>query len=138
MKNTIIITPNLTFIAVCFLLLNENTAVAASLDANRIILPEVSIVLAESAVPVSDRSNKTTHGTQMPKANPDKRKPLEPAIQNALRELVNTSHEGLVEEKTSKGVEMKLKGRFRTAPVATIEEDGAITVRDYTSAPPAE
>jgi hypothetical protein len=63
---------------------------------------------------------------------------LEPAIHNTVRELVNTSHEGLVEEKTSKGVGMKLKGRFRTVPVATIEEDGTITVRDYTSVPPAE
>ena len=66
-----------------------------------------------------------------------KGKPLEPAIRDAVRELVNTSHEGLVEEKTDKGVEMKLKGRFRTAPVATIDEKGDVTVRDYT-APPVE
>ena len=70
-------------------------------------------------------------------AAPAKGKPLEPAIRDAVRELVNTSHEGLVEEKTDKGVEVKLKGRFKTAPVATINEKGEVTVRDYTT-PPVE
>jgi len=67
----------------------------------------------------------------------NKVKPLEPVIRDAVRKLVNTSDAGLVEEKTDKGVEVKLKGRFRTAPVATIDENGDITVQDYTE-PPAE
>jgi predicted naringenin-chalcone synthase len=62
-------------------------------------------------------------------------KPLEPEIRDSLRELVDTSHDGLVEEKTDRGVEVNLKGKFRTAPVATINEDGELTVRDYTSPP---
>lgn len=62
-------------------------------------------------------------------------KPLEPEIRDAVREHVNTSHEGLVEEQTDQGVEMKLQGRFRTAPVATVDEKGEVTVRDYTVPP---
>jgi hypothetical protein len=81
----------------------------------------------------SNPANQATNGH----ATPAKGKPLEPAIRDAVRGLVNTSHEGLVEEKTDKGVEMKLRGRFRTAPVATINEKGEVTVRDYT-APPVE
>jgi len=68
-------------------------------------------------------------------SSPGKDKPLEPEIRDAVREHVNTSHEGLVEEETDKGVEMKLQGRFRTAPVATIDEKGEVTVRDYTAPP---
>ena len=60
---------------------------------------------------------------------------LEPEIEAAVNELVNTSHEGLVEEKTDQGVSIDLKGRFRTAPVATIDDEGRIVVQDYTSAP---
>jgi hypothetical protein len=62
-------------------------------------------------------------------------RPLEPEIRAAVKELVNTSHEGLVEKETQNGVEMNLRGRFRTAPVATVNEQGEVTVRDYTSAP---
>jgi len=60
---------------------------------------------------------------------------LEPEIEAAVNELVSTSHEGLVEVKTDKGVGVDLKGRFRSAPVATIDDDGQVVVRDYTSAP---
>ncbi len=60
---------------------------------------------------------------------------LEPEIEAAVNELVSTSHEGLVEVKTDKGVGVDLKGRFRSAPVATFDDDGQIVVRDYTSAP---
>ena len=60
---------------------------------------------------------------------------LEPEIEAAVNELVNTSHEGLVEVETDQGVSVDLKGRFRTAPVATIDENGELVVQDYTSAP---
>jgi len=60
---------------------------------------------------------------------------LEPEIEKALNELVNTSHEGLVEVQTDQGVGIDLKDRFRSAPVATIDADGQLVVQDYTSAP---
>lgn len=62
---------------------------------------------------------------------------LEPEILESVRELVDTSHEGLEEKKTANGVALRLNGKFRTAPVATIDENGELTVRDYTS-PPTE
>jgi len=60
---------------------------------------------------------------------------LEPEIEKAIGELVITSHEGLVEEETDNGIKVDLKGRFRTAPVATIDDKGQIIVQDYTSSP---
>jgi len=60
---------------------------------------------------------------------------LEPEIQQALRKMINTSSEGLVEEKTENGVSVDLQGRFQTVPVATITTDGEVEVRDYTSQP---
>lgn len=60
---------------------------------------------------------------------------LEPEIEKAISELVITSHEGLVEEETDNGIRVDLKGRFRTAPVATIDDNGQVIVQDYTSAP---
>lgn len=98
--------------------------------------------MATSAVD-SAQSASVGHEKQMPSLDQDEGdlqakpegKPLEPEIRAALEELVNTSHEGLVEQKTANGVEMNLRGRFRTAPVATVNEQGEVTVRDYTSAP---
>ena len=62
-------------------------------------------------------------------------KELEPEIRKAIQELVNTSSEGLVEEQTNKGINVDLQGRFRTAPVATINENGEVEIQDYTSPP---
>jgi hypothetical protein len=102
--------------------------------------------MAASAVD-SAQSASVGHEKQMPSLDQDEGdlqakpevkhevKPLEPEIRAALEELVSTSHEGLVEKKTANGVEMNLRGRFRTAPVATMNEQGEVTVRDYTSAP---
>ena len=114
MKNTIFTSSVVTILS-AFLLQSANIAVASS----------------NSGESVSNNSKKDSPGSV------NKNKPLESDIHKAVKALVNTSHEGLVEEKTSKGVEMKLKGRFRTAPVATIDEKGEVSVRDYTS-PPAE
>lgn len=116
MKNTIL-SSSVTALLATFLLQSANIAVASS----------------NSGEPVSNNNKKVSPGS----VTSNKNKPLEPAIHKAVKTLVNTSHEGLVEEKTNKGVEMKLKGRFRTAPVATIDEKGEVSVRDYTS-PPAE
>jgi len=60
---------------------------------------------------------------------------LEPEIQQALEKMLNTSSEGLVEEKTDKGISVDLKGRFHTVPVATINEKGEVEVQDYSSVP---
>lgn len=73
--------------------------------------------------------------TQNKSIRPDDDQQLEPEIEAAVNELVNTSHEGLVEVKTDQGVGIDLKGRFRSAPVATIDDEGQVVVRDYTSAP---
>ena len=62
-------------------------------------------------------------------------KELEPEIRKAIQELVNTSSEGLTEEQTNKGINVDLQGRFRTAPVATINENGEVEIQDYTSPP---
>ena len=113
-------------------------AMVSSLDAGKSIMPDPPFLLAASDDPASNNAKKPSHSVDTSKQAAHKRKPLEPAIHNTVKGLVNTSHEGLVEEITNKGVEMRLKGRFRTAPVATIEEDGAITIRDYTSVPPTE
>lgn len=110
----------------------------SSVEAAESFMPGSRVLLAASDNPASDNFKKPSHSVGASEQVTRKHKPLEPAIHHTVRGLVNTSHEGLVEEKTSKGVGMKLKGRFRTVPVATIEEDGEITVRDYTSAPPTE
>lgn len=113
-------------------------AVVSSVDAVEPVVPEPPVLPASPANPAAENAKNPLHSMDPSSHAVYKSKPLEPAIHNTVRELVNTSHEGLVEEKTSKGVGMKLKGRFRTVPVATIEEDGTITIRDYTSVPPAE
>ena len=63
---------------------------------------------------------------------------LEPEIRESLGEILNTSSDGLVEEKMENGaVGLNLQGRFRTAPVATIDTDGKVQITDYTHLPPA-
>ena len=61
---------------------------------------------------------------------------LEPEIRAALKEMLNTSSEGLVEEQLENGgTRIDLQGRFRTAPVAIIDADGEVQIRDYTYLP---
>lgn len=120
-----------------FIFQNDDSTVALPLNAVSTIKPvtpaQAPAVLPESGSPVANNVNKTPRDP----ATSTTGKPLEPGIRDAVRELVNTSQEGLVEEKTGNGVEMKLQDRFRTAPVATVDEKGEVTVRDYTS-PPAQ
>lgn len=60
---------------------------------------------------------------------------LEPAIREALGRMLNTSSEGLVET-TREGVTgMDLRGRFQTAPVATLGENGDVQITDYSHLP---
>ena len=60
---------------------------------------------------------------------------LEPEIQQALKKMLNTSSQGLIEKQTEKGISVDLKGRFQTVPVATINENGEVEIQDYSSAP---
>lgn len=109
-------------LAAFFVALLLNTAAIGQPDKLLIDVGEAPVVSSKQSSPS--------------KAVPSNReKPLEPAIKKKLRELVNTSHDGLIEQKTDKGVEINLQGRFRTAPVATIDDEGKITIRDYTSPP---
>ena len=139
MKNTHISFLATPMLAAFALLQIDDIAIASSFAPDRFNLNVAPVLLAETVDSDSYQGKKVppdhagSHGN-----DPNKIRPLEPAIHNSVKELVRTSHEGLVEEKTSKGVELKLKGRFRTAPVATLNDDGTITVRDYTVAPPTE
>jgi len=60
---------------------------------------------------------------------------LEPEIKKALKKHLNTSSEGLVEEKTDRGVSVDLQGRFQTVPVATINEKGELEIRHFSNLP---
>ena len=60
---------------------------------------------------------------------------LEPEIRDALGNILNTSSEGLVEETHNGVTSVDLQGRFRTAPVATVDESGNVQITDYTHLP---
>ncbi|HHJ17823.1 MAG TPA: hypothetical protein ENJ80_14115 [Gammaproteobacteria bacterium] len=62
---------------------------------------------------------------------------LEPEIRAALGDILNTSSEGLVEETRNGVTSVDLQGRFQTAPVATIDENGNIQITDYSHLPAA-
>lgn len=97
-----------------------------------------SLAVEDTAEDIAGKKNSSSPAGINPHSdNPAATKPLEPAIRDAVRELVDTSHDGLVVEKTANGDKLNLNGKFRTAPVATIDENGELTVRDYT-APPAK
>ena len=76
---------------------------------------------------------------QLPEAIPEHVSPpargLEPEIRARLEKLLNTSSEGLVEEEINGAVRLDLRGRFRTVPVATINEKGEVEITDYTHLP---
>lgn len=133
MKNTMTTYLLTSCLAIYFLLQNA-AAMASSIDHDSSSVPGAPVLLAESGNDRGYENRKTPPG----QADPGNNRPLEPAIRNSVRAMVSTSHKGLVEEDTGKGVEMKLQGRFRTAPVAIINDDGSVTVRDYSAAPPAE
>ena len=109
------------------------------IDVSRDISASSDTGISESTTHVADPQDYSVSNnnqkTQNEHTQSYKGQHLEPEIEAAVNELVNTSHEGLVEEKTDQGVGIDLKGRFRTAPVATIDDKGRIVVQDYTSAP---
>lgn len=139
MKNIIILLIIAALLTAYFILQDDDGAVAPPVNALSTVEPaapaQTPAVSSESGSPVVDNAAREPATSKTAASTTGK--PLEPGIRDALRELVNTSQEGLVEEETGNGVEMKLQDRFRTAPVATIDEKGEVTVRDYTS-PPAQ
>ncbi len=62
---------------------------------------------------------------------------LEPEIREALGEILNTSSEGLLEETRNGASSVNLQGRFQTAPVATVDENGNVQITDYSHLPKA-
>ncbi len=61
---------------------------------------------------------------------------LSDEMREALGRMINTSSEGLVEEKLSDGtVLVDLKGRFRSAMVATVGEDGKLHTKCFSADP---
>lgn len=63
------------------------------------------------------------------------KKPLTPEMRRALASMLNTSSQGLIEEKTANGYQVDLSGRFQTVPVATINDQGELDIQDYSSLP---
>jgi len=136
MKTVVILLLVAVLFSAYFILQSEDPAAPESSIAVNAELVESAVPMAEDVFVDTDKpiAGDDNQGIAR-RVSPAKDKPLEPEIRAAVKELVNTSHEGLVEKKTQNGVEMDLQGRFRTAPVATINEQGEVTVRDYTSAP---
>jgi hypothetical protein len=58
-------------------------------------------------------------------------RPLEPEIQHALEQMIDTRSEGLVEEPAVSGYGVNLQGRFQAVPVATVNEQGELEIREY-------
>lgn len=87
---------------------------------------------ADTVTSSSGNDNSTTSDTSTYNSRESR---LDPAVRQAIEEMTNTSSEGLTEEKTEHGYEVDLEGRFRSVPVAEIDENGEVSVRDYLSAP---
>jgi len=72
------------------------------------------------------------------KSHSNKPMQMEEDIRKAVNEIVNTSSEGLVEKVSEDGsVSVDLQGRFKTVPVATIDEDGNLVIQDFSSKIPS-
>lgn len=86
------------------------------------------------AVPAAPGQNAGSHDGQ-PDTHAVQPVLLEPEIRQALGKLLNTTSEGLV-EKTHNGVtSVDLQRHFRTAPVATVDAQGNVSITDYTHLP---
>jgi hypothetical protein len=60
---------------------------------------------------------------------------MDPALRAALNEMLSTSSEGLEVEENNGVTSIDLQGRFRIVPVATIDEQGEVHIREYSSPP---
>ena len=61
--------------------------------------------------------------------------PRDPDIREAVQAITDTSSEGLVEEAAEDGYQVNLQGRFRSVPVAEVNDKGEVEIRDYTADP---
>lgn len=142
MRTTILILASLClFVVVVYFLKSGELPDPAPSVAASIEQPKASDTSISLDSTRAEYSDKTDHGQEVLKpertVTTGPAPELEPEIREALGKTLNTSSEGLVEEKAANGaIGMDLQGRFRTAPVATIDAEGNIQVRDYTSLPP--
>lgn len=135
MKKIIVLLAGAVLLIAYFILQDDGSIVAPQSESAGSVTTDTLVLEEISHAPVANDADNLPqeHPQTQPQSGIDKR--LEPEIRDAVIEHVNTSHEGLVEEETDQGVEMKLQGRFRTAPVATVDEKGEVIVRDYTAPP---
>lgn len=85
----------------------------------------------------SDSTSEAATATTTAHSEKQQAPELEPEIREALSNMLNTSSEGLVEETHNGVTSVDLQGRFQTAPVATIDEDGNVQITDYSHLPKA-
>ncbi|HED52062.1 MAG TPA: hypothetical protein ENI83_00765 [Gammaproteobacteria bacterium] len=107
----------------------ESSSSSPSLSANSPVTPKPPV---PSPLPSKHEPVASTATPSTPQASE-----LEPEIRDALGNILNTSSEGLVEETRNGVTSVDLKGRFQTAPVATIGKDGTIQITDYSHLPKA-
>lgn len=134
MKKILIVV--IVVIAVFVLLLlfiNKQVGVSDD-DKNNVLSDKKELINKSNKIGSIEGDNKTKSQTNGKLINSASNS-LEPEIQQALEKHLNTSSEGLTEDKTDNGYNVNLQGRFRSVPVATIKEDGELFIKDYTSLP---
>jgi len=131
-KLLVVIIAVAVFVLLYFLTGQQKSAVDQQV---KVLSSETDQSVSETSETNNSIENAQTESVSDSKQPRSSRKKLEPEIQQALEKMLNTSSEGLVEEKTDNGISVDLKGRFHTAPVATINEKGEVEVQDYNIAP---
>jgi len=87
---------------------------------------------AKSEITQSDTPIVESNENEVSALSEDK---IEPEIKAKLQKILNTSSDGLEEIVLEDGVMVDLEDRFMAAPVATINDDGEVTIRDYVAPP---
>jgi len=113
-----------------YLLLRETPGEQSSppqADSSQAPLNEsISTAAQEAAVVANSVGTDSTSAATLGPA-----RPLEPEIQQALKQMTDTRSEGLVEEPAVSGYSVNLQGRFQAVPVATVNEQGEVEIREY-------
>lgn len=93
-------------------------------------------VLDKSKLPSGYSADKDNSDSESLNANTGRKPPpIEDAIRSSLKEMVNTSSDGLLEKTNKDSISVDLQGRFQTVPVATVDENGQVEIKDYSSIP---
>jgi hypothetical protein len=102
---------------------------SSSAQAGRALAPsgESSEAAAQAAAAAATPVDRGSTGTGAGKALSS----LEPEIQQSLEQMADTRSEGLVEEPAVSGYSVNLQGRFQAVPVATVNEQGEVEIREY-------